>query len=165
MFVSRWDKAVASKVPPDLRNRLGIAVAQQTYRAYRELLASARWRALAAAGAAPQRMLWASTGTKDPDASPTLYVEALAAPGTVDTMPEKTLLAFAQMGQVGAAMAADGGDMRRCWRDLPPPVLTSMHWRKSFKKKGRNPSSNRGLSSCKVSPRKVRRSPHRERPP
>jgi transaldolase len=110
LFVSRWDKAVASKVPADLRNRLGIAVAQQTYRAHRELLASARWRALAGAGAAPQRMLWASTGTKDPDASPTLYVEALAAPGTVDTMPEKTLLAFAEKGQVGAAMPVDGGD-------------------------------------------------------
>jgi transaldolase len=93
IFVSRWDAAVQDKVAAPLRNRLGIAVARRTYRAYRELLDSARWRALVAAGAQPQRVLWASTGTKDPKAPDTLYIEALAAPDTVNTMPEPTLLA------------------------------------------------------------------------
>jgi len=110
LFVSRWDKAVADKVPPELRNRLGIAIGGRTYRAYRELLASPRWEKLAAAGARPQRLLWASTGTKDPKASDTLYVEALAAPDTIDTMPEKTLRAFAEHGELKSVMAEDGGD-------------------------------------------------------
>ena len=110
LFVSRWDVAVRDKVPPALRNTLGIAIGGRTYRAYRELLASPRWRALAAAGAMPQRLLWASTGTKDPAASDTLYIEALAAPDTIDTMPEKTLRAFADHGRIGAPMETDGGD-------------------------------------------------------
>jgi transaldolase len=110
LFVSRWDRAVADKVPQELRNRLGIAVAARTYRAHNELLASKRWRDLEAAGARKQRMLWASTGTKDPKAAPGLYVEALAAPDTVDTMPEKTLLAFAVGGSVKSVMPKDGGD-------------------------------------------------------
>ena len=110
LFVSRWDKAVEGKAPPELRNRLGIAMAGRTYRAYRELLASPRWRRLAAAGARPQRLLWASTGTKDPAASDTLYVEALAAPDTIDTIPEKTLRAFAEHGAINGVMAEDGGD-------------------------------------------------------
>ena len=110
LFVSRWDVAVADTVPPALRNRLGIAISQRAYREYRGLLASPRWRTLAAAGARPQRLLWASTGTKDPSASDTLYVEALAAPDTVNTMPEKTLAAFAGHGQVNGVMPPDGGD-------------------------------------------------------
>ena len=110
LFVSRWDKAVADKVPPELRNRLGIAIGGRTYRAYRELLASSRWEKLAAAGARPQRLLWASTGTKDPKASDTLYVEALAAADTIDTMPERTLRAFAEHGELKSVMAEDGGD-------------------------------------------------------
>ncbi|MEP6607970.1 MAG: transaldolase [Burkholderiaceae bacterium] len=110
VFVSRWDKAVADKVPLELHNRLGIAVAAQSYRAYRELLASPRWRKLASAGAQPQRLLWASTGTKDPKASDTLYVEALAATDTINTIPTKTLRAFADHGEVKSAMAEDGGD-------------------------------------------------------
>jgi transaldolase len=110
LFVSRWDRAVSGTVPAELRNRLGIAVAGRTYRAYRKLLASARWRKLAAAGARPQRLLWASTGTKDPDAPQTLYVEALAAPDTIDTLPENTLRAFAEHGRLHGAMAEDGGD-------------------------------------------------------
>jgi transaldolase len=110
LFVSRWDKAVIDRVPADLRNRLGIAVAGQTYRAYRELLSSARWRSLAAVGARPQRLLWASTGTKDPTAPATLYVEALAAPDTINTIPEKTLHAFAEQGVLRGVMAEDGGD-------------------------------------------------------
>ena len=110
LFVSRWDVATHDKLPPPLRNRLGIAVAKQTYRAYRDLLASPRWRKLAAAGARTQRLLWASTGTKDPAAPDTLYIEALAAPDTINTIPEKTLAAFADHGKVGPPMPQDGGD-------------------------------------------------------
>ena len=110
IFVSRWDVAVKDVVPPALRNRLGIAIAQRAYKAYRELLVSPRWRKLAAAGARPQRLLWASTGSKDPEASDTLYVEALAAPDTVNTMPDKTLIAFADHGQLRGEPPADGGD-------------------------------------------------------
>ncbi len=108
VFVSRWDRAVGDRAPPDLKNRLGIAIGGRTYRAYRDLLDSARWRALAAAGAAPQRLLWASTGVKDKAAPPDLYVSALAAPDTIDTMPEKTLLAYAERGRMSAPMARDG---------------------------------------------------------
>jgi transaldolase len=110
LFVSRWDRAVADKVPAELRNRLGNAIAARTYRAHCDLVAGKRWRALEAAGARKQRMLWASTGTKDPNAPAGLYVEALAAPDTIDTMPEKTLLAFAKQGEVKGTMPADGGD-------------------------------------------------------
>lgn len=110
LFVSRWDVAVAERVPRELRNRLGIAVAQRTYAAARELQASPRWQRAQNAGARPQRVLWASTGTKDPAAPDTLYVEALLAPYTVNTIPEATLHAFADHGRVGAALAPDGGD-------------------------------------------------------
>jgi transaldolase len=110
LFISRWDVASNPQLPAELHNKLGIAVGQQTYRAYRELLASPRWQKLAAAGAQPQRLLWASTGVKDPSAPDTLYVSALAAPDTIDTMPEKTLHAFADHGQLHGAMATDGGD-------------------------------------------------------
>jgi transaldolase len=110
LFVSRWDVAVNDDVPKALRNRLGIAIAKRTYKVYRDLLASPRWRKLAAAGARPQRLLWASTGTKDPDASDTLYIEALAAPDTINTIPEKTLRAFADHGQLKGALPVDGGD-------------------------------------------------------
>jgi transaldolase len=105
LFISRWDAAVAGKVPAALNNRLGIAVGQQAYVAYRGLLASPRLQRVMAAGARPQRLLWASTGTKDPAAPDTLYIEALAAPDTVNTMPEKTLLAFADHGKVARAIA------------------------------------------------------------
>jgi transaldolase len=110
LFVSRWDVAVGGKVPGELANRLGIAVAQRAYRAYRELLASARFQRAANAGARAQRLLWASTGTKDPGASDTPYVKALAAPFTVNTMPEDTLKAFGDHGQAGEPLAPDGGD-------------------------------------------------------
>ena len=110
VFVSRWDVAVSKKVPADLVNRLGIAIGQRTYRAYRDLLASARFQRVANAGARAQRLLWASTGTKDPKASDILYVKALAAPFTVNTMPEGTLRAFGEHGEVGEPMAPDGGD-------------------------------------------------------
>ncbi|MGI8578145.1 MAG: transaldolase [Nocardioidaceae bacterium] len=110
VFVSRWDKAVADRVPAELQDRLGIAVAGQAYLAYRELLDSPRWGRLANEGARPQRLLWASTSTKNPEAPDVLYVTALAAPFTINTMPEATLLAFADHGQVQTLMAADGGD-------------------------------------------------------
>jgi transaldolase len=110
LFVSRWDTAVAGKVPPPLENQLGIAVAKRTYKAYRELLASDRWLRLLNVGARSQRLLWGSTGTKDPKASDVLYVKSLAAPHSVNTMPEKTLLALADHGEVGALLQHDGGD-------------------------------------------------------
>ena len=109
LFVSRWDVAVKEKTSPQFHNRLGIAIAMRTYKAYRDLLASERWQKLALAGARPQRLLWASTGSKDPAASDTLYVAALAAPDTIDTIPEKTLLAFADHGRFNAPLPADGG--------------------------------------------------------
>jgi transaldolase len=118
IFVSRWDVAIKDKVPQELRNRLGIAIAKRTYKAYRELLASKRWQKLSAAGARPQRLLWASTGTKDPAASDTLYIEALAAPNTINTMPEKTLLAFAGHGEMKGALPADGGDAEAMLREF-----------------------------------------------
>jgi transaldolase len=110
LFISRWDKAVMGKVPDELRDRLGIAIAKRTYKAYSDLLASPRWQKLAGAGARPQRLLWASTGTKDPEVSDTLYIEALAAPSTINTIPEKTLLAFADHGEVKGVLPTDGGD-------------------------------------------------------
>ena len=110
LFVSRWDVAVKDKVPQDLRNRLGITIAKRTYKAYRELLATPRWQKLADAGARPQRLLWASTGTKDPAVSDTLYIQALAAPDTINTIPEKTLIAFAEHGEVKNVLPDDGGD-------------------------------------------------------
>ncbi|MGO9931785.1 MAG: transaldolase [Steroidobacteraceae bacterium] len=110
LFVSRWDRAVADRVPPELANRLGVAITQRAYRAHCELIAGKRWTDLEAKGARKQRMLWASTGVKDPKAPAALYVEALAAPDTIDTMPEKTLLAFAEKGSVTGVMAKDGGD-------------------------------------------------------
>lgn len=110
VFISRWDAAVTPKVPDDLRGQLGVAVAKRTYKAYRDLLASERWLALAAAGAKPQRLLWASTGTKDPALPDTFYVHALASEQTINTMPENTLLAFGAYGQVSDLLPADGGD-------------------------------------------------------
>ena len=110
LFVSRWDVAVKDKVSDGLRNRLGITIAKRTYKAYRDLLASPRWRKLAGSGARPQRLLWASTGTKDAQAPETLYIEALAAPDTINTMPEKTLHAFAEHGRIKGVLPIDGGD-------------------------------------------------------
>jgi transaldolase len=115
LFISRWDVAVAGKVSFALTNRLGIAIAKRTYKAYRELLNSRRWQRALNCGARPQRLLWASTGTKDPAASDLLYVNALAAPFTVNTMPEATLKALADHGHVGPVMPANGGE---CETDL-----------------------------------------------
>jgi transaldolase len=110
VFVSRWDAAITGKVPAVLNNTLGIAIAKRTYKAYRALLGSPGWQRIYNAGAHPQRLLWASTGTKDPKASDVLYIKALAAPFTVNTMPEGTLKALADHGDVSEIMAADGGE-------------------------------------------------------
>jgi transaldolase len=110
VFVSRWDAAVAGKVPAALNNKLGIAMAKRTYKAYRDLLGSPRWERIYNAGGRPQRLLWASTGTKDPKAPDVLYIKALAAPFTVNTMPEGTLKALADHGDLSEIMSADGGD-------------------------------------------------------
>ena len=110
VFISRWDAAVNGRVPEALRNQLGIAIAKRTYKAYRTLLGSPRWQRVFNAGARPQRLLWASTGTKDPGASDVLYIRALAAPFTVNTMPESTLKALADHGALGGILTADGGD-------------------------------------------------------
>jgi len=110
VFISRWDAAVNDKAPPQLRNKLGIAIASRTYKAAREILTSPRWTRLYSAGAWPQRLLWASTGVKDPQASAVLYVKDLAAPFTINTLPEGTLRALAEETQLGSIMAADGGD-------------------------------------------------------
>jgi transaldolase len=110
VFVSRWDAAVKGKVPDELTNRLGIAIAERTYKACRGLLGSPRWQRVYNAGARPQRLLWASTGTKDPNASDILYIKALAAPFTVNTMPEGTLKALAEHTELGTILPADGGD-------------------------------------------------------
>jgi transaldolase len=110
IFMSRWDVAVAGEVPDELHNRLGLAIGFRAYRAYRELLDSPRMQRLMNEGARPQRLLWASTGTKDPEASDVLYIEGFASPLTVNTMPEPTLHAFADHGEVGESVLADGGD-------------------------------------------------------
>jgi transaldolase len=110
VFVSRWDGAIKGHVPAELENRLGVAACKRTYAAYRQLLDSGRWQQLESEGARPQRLLFASTSTKDPSLADTLYVTSLAAPNTVDTMPEATLLAFADHGEVGGLLPADGGD-------------------------------------------------------
>ena len=113
MFISRWDAAVAGKVPEALNDRLGIAVAGRIYKAYLDLLSNPRSQRAYNAGARPQRLLWASTGTKDPKASDVLYIKALASPFTVNTMPEATLKALADHGELGSIMAADGGDCEK----------------------------------------------------
>ncbi|HUY20643.1 MAG TPA: transaldolase [Candidatus Binataceae bacterium] len=118
IFVSRWDVAVAPRVPAALHDRLGIAISGRIYRAYRETLESDRWLRMVNCGARSQRLLWASTGTKDPKASDVLYIKSLAAPHTVNTMPEKTLLALADHGEIGAMMPRDGGDAERTLKEF-----------------------------------------------
>ena len=118
VFISRWDAAVAGKVPDELTNRLGIAIAGRIYKAARTLLGSPRWQRIYNAGARPQRLLWASTGTKDPKASDVLYIKALAAPFTINTMPEATLNALAAHTELGSIMPADGGDCEEVLREF-----------------------------------------------
>jgi transaldolase len=118
VFVSRWDKATMDKVPGSLRDKLGIAIGQQIYKAYRDLLESDRWQRLANFGARPQRLLFASTGTKDPKASDVLYIAALGAPNTINTMPEETLIAFSEHGQLGGALPRNGGSCEQVLADF-----------------------------------------------
>jgi transaldolase len=118
LFVSRWDKATMSKLSGGLRNKLGIAVSHEAYAAYRALLDSDRWQRLEGWGARPQRLLFASTSTKDPSAPDVLYIGPLAAPNTVNTMPEETLLAFGDHGRVGDVIPRDGGDAAHTLADL-----------------------------------------------
>ncbi len=118
LFVSRWDVAVKDRLPPSLNNRLGIAISMRAYRMYRELLASPRWRHLQEAGAKPQRLLWASTGTKDPAASVTMYADALVAPDTVNTLPDKTLLACDEHAQPISILPANGGKAENVIREV-----------------------------------------------
>jgi transaldolase len=116
LFISRWDVAVHDDVPDEMKNTLGIAVGKATYAAWREMLESDRWQDLERKGARLQRLLFASTGTKDPEASDTLYIEAFAAPDTINTMPDKTLVAFADHGEVGDLLPADGGDAEQVFQ-------------------------------------------------
>jgi transaldolase len=118
VFLSRWDGKTMDKVPASLKNKLGIAIGQQIYKAYRDLLESDRWQRLENAGARPQRLLFASTGTKDPNASDVLYVNALAAPNTINTIPEKTLIAFHDHGTVSGSIPRDGGDFNQVLKDF-----------------------------------------------
>jgi len=118
LFISRWDKATMDKVPDKDRDKLGIAIGQQTYKAYRDVLESDRWQRLANSGARAQRLLFASTGTKDPKASDVLYIGALAAPNTVNTMPEETLLAFGEHGRTGGVIPRDGADCEKVLADF-----------------------------------------------
>jgi transaldolase len=146
LFVSRWDVATAGKTPAQLSNRLGIAVAQRTYKAYLELLTSPRFLRIANAGARQQRLLWASTGTKDPKAPDILYVEALAAPFTVNTMPEGTLKAVARAVKLAQCWRRTEAIARWIWPPSPKLALTSMSWRRGFRKKARRPSMSRGTT-------------------
>ena len=146
VFVSRWDVAVAGKVPEALNNQLGIAVAKRTYKAYLGLLSSPRWMRAYNAGARPQRLLWASTGTKDPKASDVLYVKALAAPFTVNTMPEGTLNALAEHGVVEATMPTDGGDCEEVLARFAAAGSMSMRCRPSCRTKAPSRSSIRGTT-------------------
>jgi len=116
LFISRWDVAVHDQVPDEMKNTLGVAVGEATYRDWREMLESDRWKGLAEKGARLQRLLFASTGTKDPEAPDTLYIDAFAAPDTINTMPEKTLLAFADHGNAGDPLPADGGDCEQVFQ-------------------------------------------------
>jgi transaldolase len=118
VFVSRWDSAVASKVPEQLHNQLGVAIAKRTYKAASALLSSARWQRVYNLGGRPQRLLWASTGTKDPKASDILYIKALAAPFTVNTMPEGTLQALATHTELGELLPTDGGNSEEVLRQF-----------------------------------------------
>ena len=118
LFISRWDKATMDQVPDWDRDKLGVAIGQQAYAAYRDVLESDRWQQLASCGARPQRLLFASTGTKDPKASDVLYVGALAAPNTVNTMPEETLLAFSEHGRVSGVIPRGGADCERVLKEF-----------------------------------------------
>ena len=157
LFMSRWDVEVAEQSPAELHGKLGIAVGKAAYRSYRELLASPRMQRLKNEGARPQRLLWASTGTKDEALSDVLYIEGLASPLTVNTMPEPTLQAFADHGEVGEPLPADGGDADEVLRPTATPGSSPRRSPRGSRRRARRPSSTPG-TSC--SPRSsARRSP------
>jgi transaldolase len=136
IFISRWDKAVMDKVPANLRDKLGIAIGQQAYKAYRDVVDSDRWQRLENQGARPQRLLFASTGTKDPAASDVLYVSALAAANTINTMPEKTLLAFGDHGQVTGSLPRDGGDAEQVLAEFAKAGVDAVKLAADLQEKG-----------------------------
>jgi transaldolase len=146
VFVSRWDAAVAGKVPEALRNRLGIAIAQRTYRSYRRLLDSPQWQRACDAGARPQRLLWASTGTKDPAASAILYVNALAATFTVNAMPEATLKALAKYTELGAILSPDGDNCEEVLADIKKAGVDIDELATRLQDEGANAFVNRGAN-------------------
>ena len=147
VFVSRWDAAVTGKIPASLNNQLGIAVASRTYKAYRGLLGSARWQRAFNAGARPQRLLWASTGTKDSKASDVLYIKGLAAPFTVNTMPEATLIALADHGELGSILPADGGDCEAVLAQFAKELASKLRfWPLNYKTKVPNHLSSLGTN-------------------
>ena len=146
MFISRWDVAVRTKAPKALRDQLGIAVAGQTYQAYRSLVDSPPWQRLFNAGARRQRLLWASTETKDPEASDILYVHSLASAFTVNTMPEATLKALIDHGEIARRCPYTPAPATRCWPNSPRPALTPMAWPPNSRRKGPNRSSSPGTS-------------------
>jgi hypothetical protein len=145
VFVSRWDAAIAGKVPAEFNNQLGIAVANRTYKAYRDLLGSPRWQRAFSAGARPQRLLWASTGTKDPQASDVLYVKALAAPYTVNTMPEATLKGWLITANLARSWRLTAAIVKKSLRNSPRPASMLTCWPASFKMRARSRLSNRGM--------------------
>ncbi len=151
VFISRWDRAVIEKVPDALRDKLGLAVGQRAYKAYRDVLDSDRWQRLSNLGARPQRLLFASTSMKDPKAPDTLYVTRLAAPNTVDTMPEATLRAFAEHGAVETNLPRDGGTPTRRWPRMQRPASTLLLWRANCSRTAPNPSSHPGRICCRRS--------------
>ena len=140
LFISRWDAAVTGKVPAGLNNRLGLAIALRTYKAYLSLIGSPRWQRACNEGAIPQRLLWASTGTKDPMAPDTLYIKSLAAPFTVNTMPEVTLKAFADHGELGSALPMDGGDCETILAEFALAGINVEPWPCDFRTRAPSPS-------------------------
>ena len=159
IFVSRWDVAVADEAPQELRNRLGIAVGRQAYRAYRELLDSERWQRLANEGARPQRLLFASTGTKDPEAPDVLRSRRSPPRFTINTMPDKTLLAFAEHGQVGEPLPADGGDAEEVLAEFETAASRWPGSGRGFSARAPRRSTSRGTSCCSRSKRRAASSP------
>ena len=146
LFISRWDKAVTGKVPEELQNRLGIAIAKRTYKAYRDCLPRPGGRNLPEPARSRSASCWASTGTKDPKASDVLYIKALAAPDTVNTMPEETLLAFADHGKIDSVLPVDGGMPKKYSSDLRMPAWTMRRSPRTSRRKGPNLSPSPGRS-------------------
>jgi transaldolase len=157
LFISRWDKATTDKLPGNLRDRLGIAVAETTYGAYRDLLDSERWQRLENWGARTQRLLFASTGTKDPRAPDTLYIGALAAPNTINTIPEETLSHFAVIAKSGASYLGTVGAQARRFRRSSRRASIAKRWRQTFNSTAPNRSTSPGATCSRRLRQKRRR--------